>query len=491
MKGSVLREKPLLVFLFSVTLYLLIAPGHIAHLDGEILYLLTEAVAERGRVDIQPGLMEDLLTTRQVDGKVYVYWELGQPLLAVPFYLLGKLFLWFMPGLPGDFVLRFFVSFFNPLVTALIPVYLYRSAMVLGLSKRASLLGAICASSFTMLPFYSKTFFREPLTALLLLMALFYLFVHAERGGRMELLASGCCFGYLLFTRFPMVMVVPFCALYLLVICRGRSRLWVNFALLLTPVLLFFTLSLLYNYARYGSLFDFGQVPSEVMGRPIMQGLKGELFSSSKGIFFYNPVLVLALPGAFCFLKRKPCEGMLILAICAAVTLFFSRSTAWGSTWGPRFLLPVLPMALLFIAELTDRVVVKRIVWRGLLGVSLVVQTLSVIPAQDLHFARIGLFREGGLPLSEFAWNFRYNPIWGQLQSLKELSLSPLPSGNLKDSASRKELFRTPNFWWCYLYRLSFLPLPFLLLLLVFLGGAASWSGLRLYRALIQGKQVG
>lgn len=71
------------------------------------------------------------------------------------------------------------------------------------------------------------------------------------------------------------------------------------------------------------------------------------LFSPYRGLFFSSPVLLMAVPGAYFFLKEKKWRAEAIL--CTALSVFFiayiASFHAWhgGSAAGPRYLLPAYP----------------------------------------------------------------------------------------------------------------------------------------------------
>jgi len=78
---------------------------------------------------------------------------------------------------------------------------------------------------------------------------------------------------------------------------------------------------------------------------PISEGVWGQLFSARTGLLPTSPALLLALPGFFILLRRRPWEGLLVLCLCEFTFLLFSTYRWWGTShYGNRFLM--VPVAL-------------------------------------------------------------------------------------------------------------------------------------------------
>lgn len=128
-----------------------------------------------------------------------------------------------------------------------------------------------------------------------------------------------------------------------------------------------------YNYACFGNPLSF---PYAHEAMPIARQVQGQglfgvqaprlaplvklLFSPWRGIFFGSPFLLLSIPGLR-LLWREGAGGKrlaaLCLCACGAYLLFNSSYGAWsgGASYGPRFLVPVIPFfvipAAVFVAR--------------------------------------------------------------------------------------------------------------------------------------------
>jgi len=94
------------VFLLLLTVYLLTTSGNTTDVtdDGMIRYSITQRLVEDGRFDLPKDIGERWGVVG-IDGRYYTNHGVGQSLLNIPFYMLGKLI-----GRP-----KFAVSLLGPL----------------------------------------------------------------------------------------------------------------------------------------------------------------------------------------------------------------------------------------------------------------------------------------------------------------------------------------------------------------------------------------
>ena len=113
----------------------------------------------------------------------------------------------------------------------------------------------------------------------------------------------------------------------------------------------------LYNFARFGSVLATGYNTAEGTGldfgtNPLV-GLYGLLLSPGRGAFLFAPPLIAAFWAANRFRDRQPrfavALTLLILPWLIVHACWRDWNAGWG--WGPRYLLPLLPLALLPLAE--------------------------------------------------------------------------------------------------------------------------------------------
>jgi hypothetical protein len=119
-------------------------------------------------------------------------------------------------------------------------------------------------------------------------------------------------------------------------------RLTLPFSLLFTFIGILF-LWLFFEFARFGKMG--GGYGGETFMYPFFTGLLRLTLLPNKGLLWYAPVSVLAVPGLL-LLRRR--DARLALALAAsALALLFASSAWWAwdgqAGWGPRLVLPALP----------------------------------------------------------------------------------------------------------------------------------------------------
>ena len=166
-RGEWLRT--LALFLCFAGFYLLTTSGHLYAVDEETLYVLTESIGLHGTFEVPRGAWGLVLSPQSPEpGPAYSIFPPGQPFVALPLLWLGSVVAPFFPADQEGYILRFFVSLLNPLVTAATVALLYRLSRLLGYNGRVSLILAVIYGVATTAWVQGRTFFAEPLTALLL-----------------------------------------------------------------------------------------------------------------------------------------------------------------------------------------------------------------------------------------------------------------------------------------------------------------------------------
>jgi hypothetical protein len=112
------------------------------------------------------------------------------------------------------------------------------------------------------------------------------------------------------------------------------------------------------NVVRHGSLWNTGYGgESLAFTSPILEGLSGLTVRPGRGVLFYAPLVLLALASAR---RLSRLQLLALFGIPVLLLLVVSRWWAWhgGSAWGPRLLLPVLPLLVAPAALARARLVV-------------------------------------------------------------------------------------------------------------------------------------
>jgi hypothetical protein len=149
---------------------------------------------------------------------------------------------------------------------------------------------------------------------------------------------------------------------------------------LIVPVASFVAYLLLNEY-RFGTVRD-PAVNNIVHGSlDVFVGLYGNLLSPGRSVFLYSPPLILSLIAFGHFYRRYREEALLIAGVSLIYLMLYSIPTDWdgGWSWGPRYLLAVVPFLMLPIGYfLSSPVRIKIAALVGVLGACIQILGVSI-----------------------------------------------------------------------------------------------------------------
>jgi hypothetical protein len=272
----------------------------------------------------------------------------------------------------------------------------------------------------------------------------------------------------------------------------------------------------LYDLLRFGNPLETGygaQASAGAFTTPLWVGVYGLLLSSGKGLLWFAPAVWLAPAGIAAMVRsRQHSEaarrgddvrraGWAIVLAWAVGLFTYGRFQHWGGdgSWGPRYLVPLLPLACLAVGFALDGAsrARKRLAW--LLGVAGLCVTLGGV---GIYFG--AQMREAGdypytLALEDphfmeaSHWNPRFTPIGGHWRMLTRNlgehlrgEAPVLGRGGEVDPRlgitpeEQHTLLHAIDVWWLYAGYAGIprLPLLFAALLLLLATGWAWWRSL-------------
>ena len=393
---------------------------------GDELFMYDTAVGFSRRGSVMRSMTADM----DWPGETYV--EPAQPVLAVPLIWLAD---------KSDRIGNAHAALlFNPLVTAATAVVLLLYVRRLGYGAHAAVFTALLFGLTTIAWPYTKTFHREPLCALGLLVAAYGLLrwrqSWAEPGTAvlpwLALAFVGAAVSVLAkeagLIALPLLMLIPVLGRRFM----PRSRRQLAGTGLLALVLFVAAVGGLYYYMRVlgagGPRFDvFGRIGQAIANRGLLlEGLSGLLLSPGKGVFWYSPVLLLALLGPWYAGARRLDVGWpLLLLLAFSVVYALVRGQIWygGTNWGARYLVPVTPFLMLGAAPLIERALRPDAIFLRL-GIIVVALTgLAVqVPAVAINLLEYYRVLEStgipGAPWTVAIWTPYYSAILGNWRML-------------------------------------------------------------------------
>jgi hypothetical protein len=170
---------------------------------------------------------------------------------------------------------------------------------------------------------------------------------------------GGLFLGLSVFAHASSIVFVPGFLAYSFFEMRKRNiNSFFSFLALLSIVLICMTAL---NYLRYNSITEFGYGHNaSINDHNGWKGLIGLLVSPGAGLFLYFPVSIL-LPWAVTNMKKQKKENLMYLFLFIIIITWISFGTLsfnfepfswWGTGWGPRYFVVVLPLVTLMIGSL-------------------------------------------------------------------------------------------------------------------------------------------
>ncbi|MBI5304086.1 MAG: hypothetical protein HY868_18265 [Chloroflexi bacterium] len=391
------------LFLFFFSLYLFSMSGAIAYGDEIEKYRVAQSIVERQEFSFRPTAVRNIAG---VEGRTFSLYELGQTLLQVPFYAAGKFLNTYFPTADPNQLEMLVVGFLNPLLSALACVIVFETSRVIGFRARTALTLAVMYGLASMAMPYARSYTREPLLALTLLLAVGALFQFEKTRAYSWLSIAGLAAGYLVFSKFIHAIVLPFLLIYAalaaqrvyraahLNIAAVRQKMGIAILVFLSPILVFLVVQAIYSFARFGSVlvgYSTKVNPLEwilfliVQSQPHIATL-GLLFSPEKSFFLYNPLALLCFLSMPLWWQQHKPQAFLILALVSIEFLAVITRPDWdgGTWWGPRYLVQLTPLLILSLGFLLEspRVAASHF-WRwsvrALFGLSVGIQMLGVV----------------------------------------------------------------------------------------------------------------
>lgn len=368
------RLAALLLALGCGLIYAAVSRGRLVYGDDILLFQVTEAIAARGELAVSSPVEEGDVARaiRGRDGRGYGKYGIGLSLVALPAYAAGG---W--RGAPwrdleevrdgvgnlrsGSRVMA--TGLANAAVGGAAVGAFFLLATAVGVSLWPAALAALALAFASPLAHYAAGFLTEPLSALcLLLVALGLVGAGRDGPGWPGALLSGAAAGLAVATKVANLPLVAPAAVWLLWLAWSRRRAGRSWravvAAWILPFLAWLAAVGWANWTRFGSVWETGYgAEARSFGTPLLEGAGGLLLSPGRGLLWYWPAALLALAGLVRLARRAPATAAYAGSALLISLLLFGRFYQWygGGSWGPRFLMPVLPLLALGLALLAER----------------------------------------------------------------------------------------------------------------------------------------
>ncbi|MBN2470472.1 MAG: hypothetical protein JXN59_07095 [Anaerolineae bacterium] len=420
----------LLLFMLFTGVYWLTYSGVMLSGDEIGLFDGTESLARRGNTRVTYGLNERLLrdfTIGDQPATPLVDSEPMQMLLGAGLFLVAE-------ALPGIGLVHA-VWLLNVLVCAAAVSVMFLFACVLGYDTRTGVSAGLLFGLGTIIWPYSKVFFREPLSMLLLFSAALCLYAWRQRwrglagwgwfAGFVILLLLGLLSKEAALLSLPIYVVI---AMPRMSLRRGWGRLaGLLIALVVVAAVIFLGLNQVLQIIEVPRTYDPFVRLERIAGQQafILQALAAYLFSPGRSLFVFSPVLLLALPGGWLLARGRRWRQLLtavtgLLVFVLGYALLRHENWYGGLAWGPRYLVPATPFGMLatlpviewFWCRMNSRG--RQWSWRtglllALIVASIWVQLNGVLISQTAYFTYMDPRPE--VPWIEGTWQPALTPL--------------------------------------------------------------------------------
>ncbi len=320
-----------------------------------------------GKVGHFAGNSVDIFTYK---GYYYSASAPGTAVLAYPFVALG---FWVNGGFSVFGIVMQLSELFVALTNALATYVLFRTGRDFFCSARSAAFVAFAYAFSTISWPFATYMFQSDVAALFVLLGVYFALDATRRrdGARgfsdVKAALSGVAIGIALTVDYVEgILIVPVLA-YLILANRGsiRSKVGGGMMFVVTSIA-GVILVLLYNYVCFGNaltsseqLYLNGSHLFSGFSYPILGGLYLNLFTPLRGIFVYSPVFALGVAGFALKLRRSSFDSRALFVLVVALAIVVPYSMWYGPTagnsYGPRYLVPAMPLLLLMAGPLLDR----------------------------------------------------------------------------------------------------------------------------------------
>ncbi len=381
-------------------------PEHLHTSECYAVYYQTQAFSE-GRTWITQGVQPDLsIDCIEINGK---YYQIAEPITAallVPFYSAGNL-------LGGDSILIRSVMIGMMVFTVISALLIRKISLILNQTETTAITAAFIFAFATMAFSYAKLLYPQPVTAMLMLAAIFFMLSYKSSRKLRSLFFFAFFYALTVFSFNAFVITLPFFLFYLYRI--GLPQLKKSIYTLLLGVLPILILFLSWNSTTTGNplvtprqiehqSITFDLVYSDPSGTWLnLQGIVGSLFSPV-GIFFVSPLLLAAFATFKGFTDIAKKEAFLFLAVIISFWLFMSWANLGGSIqrdfwvggWANIARYMYIPSTLLVIlaAPVFTEVGKRSLIGSWLVSVVAMVSVLANLSYSIRHDLMVGFIKD-------------------------------------------------------------------------------------------------
>jgi len=251
--------------------------------------------------------------------------------------------------------------FYGPLITAISTAILFAICRTYNFSIKIAITVAFLYVFTTMAWAYSSTAMNVVLVSMTILLSFYFYRKFIQNQSSSSLIFCGFSLGISVLVRYDSFIIVGIILVFLIgTILKNKSKLK-NLTCLLIPLFFCAIIFMGINYIQFGTFLEYGfkSESGSLVGNtsPIHAGVFGLLFSPGAGLFIFSPILFTIFVSFFDFYKKDKSSFLIFSAYLVSMLVFFGNLETWHGfvSWGPRYLLPVIPFLLIPLAASIEK----------------------------------------------------------------------------------------------------------------------------------------
>jgi hypothetical protein len=250
----------------------------------------------------------------------------------------------------------FLEVFFGPFYTALSISIFYLICRTYNFNNKTSLILTFLLALSTTFWAYSQTSFSSVSSISFLLLG-FFLFRRFENKHSLYYLILGASsLGFSFMIRNDVILfIIPLTGLFLIKLLKEKQKI-IKLLSYCLPLLLFFYSWKYFSSLRYQNLPDTNELIN--LASPLVyqystsffrEGILGLLFSPGIGLLIFVPILLTVFFSFPSFFNKNKTHLFFFITVTFSFVFYFGTLDHWHGlvSWGPRYLLPVIPFMLI------------------------------------------------------------------------------------------------------------------------------------------------
>lgn len=419
-------------FLFLLFFFSFFCSGVMDSQDGLQYLAVARNIYYKGELTAPPyeydtGKNIHMTTYVGRDGSTYSPTGLGYSIALVPAVAVTDFVYNFYDVTPSihfplqsEWLILLTASFTNAFFGALLGVVLYKYMRLLKINHKNALLLSFIGMVSTNLFVYTKHSFAHMMFIAFLVLAFYFVKHYSQKKNTKYLIFSGISMGIVAITyNQTFLLTIPPYLLYLFLLLKPKLN--VSWARIIKKLLFIFvgTLPFILTYfwfenlrakaapSRATSAFFVSYAKNTLSDFPLtvfFEGLWGQLFSPGRSIFLYSPVLILPIIFWQKLKKNIKPEVAVFISLSFLYIFFYASQYSEGkpgqgivslwlgeSSWGPRYLTPLIPFGILLVGYLFKKLTkkTKLLIFAPLIAVGVYVQILGILMPYQIKFQEL------------------------------------------------------------------------------------------------------